>query len=164
MATRPVPLVPLSDDGQGTDPRVDAALQRPWRKARALSSGAARAEIFLERAAFDRAPWLTVALVAGIACWFVLPGPVAWLAWIGAALLAVIAAAAIWHDGGDRTHLRRAVIAVGLLLAFGLSLVWVRSEVVGAQPLSHPQAQWIDGRVLAREDQPAEGRVRLTLF
>ncbi|MCT2558693.1 ComEC/Rec2 family competence protein [Tsuneonella sp. YG55] len=163
MATRTVPLVPLSDDDWEGEEPADAALQRPWRKARALSSGADFADRFLERAAFDRAPWLTIALVVGIASWFVLPGPLAWLAWIAGALLAAISAAAIWREDDTRSHLRRAVVAVALLLAFGAVLIWSRSEIVGAQPLERPQVQWIDGRVLARQDQPAEGRVRLTL-
>ena len=163
MATRTAPLVPLHDDDrEGAEP-ADAALQRPWRKARALSSAAARVESFLERAEFDRAPWLVVALVAGIASWFVLPTPMAWLAWIVAALLAAIAAAAIWREDAGRVHLRRAVTSVGLLFAFGSALIWARAEMVGAIPIDRPQVQWIDGRVLSREDQPAEGRVRLTL-
>ncbi len=156
MATRTARLVPLSDDDwEGVKP-ADAALQRPWRKARALSSAGELAEGFLERAAFDRAPWLTVALAGGIAAWFVLPGPLAWIAFICAGLLLAIAAPAIWRPNGERTHLRRAVIAVGVLLAFGSALIWARSEVVGAQPLAFPRAQWIDARVLVREDQPAE--------
>lgn len=163
MATRTVPLVPLSDEGGEGYPPADAALQRPWRKANALSRGASLAEDFLSGAAFDRAPWLTVGLAAGIAAWFVLPGPLSWSAWIGVAMIAAIGAAAIWREDGARAHLRRAIIAMSILLAFGLALVWARSETVGALPLDRPQALWIDGRVLAREDQPAEGRVRLTL-
>ena len=70
MATRTVPLVPLEDElGEG-DRAVDAALQRPWRKAGALSRGPELAERFLESASFDRAPWLTVAFAGGIAAWF----------------------------------------------------------------------------------------------
>jgi competence protein ComEC len=162
MATHTVPLVPLYEADEG-DPPVDAALQRPWRKARALSRGADLAERLLERAAFDRAPWLPVALAGGIAAWFVLPGPVAWLAWLGAWALAAIAAAALWRDRDARLHLRRAVVAVSLLAAFGTALVWARSQAVGAAPLTRPQVTWIDARVLARENQPAEDRVRLTL-
>ncbi|ANY20713.1 ComEC family competence protein [Tsuneonella dongtanensis] len=163
MATGTVPLVPLSDDGDKGDPTVDAALQRPWRKARPLSSAADLADRFLERAAFDRAPWLAVALAAGIAAWFALPTPVTWLAWLAGWTLAAIAAAALWAGKETRSYLRRASIAVAMLAAFGLALVWARSELVGAEPLARPQVSWIDGRVLAREDRPAEGRVRLTL-
>lgn len=162
MATRPVPLVPLSDEGTEGDPRVDAALQRPWRKARALSSLAHGAEAFLEGAAFDRAPWLVVSFALGIGAWFVLPGPVEWLAWIAGGLLAAIAGAALIRDEAYG-HLRRAIVALGVLAAVGASVVWARSEMIGASPIDHPQVTLIEGRVLEREDQPSEGRVRLTL-
>lgn len=163
MATRTVPLVPLSDDADFGQRSADAALQRPWRKARALSRGADRAERFLERAAFDRAPWLAVALAGGIAAWFLLPGPIAWLAWLATWTFAAIAAVALWRGIDERAYLRSALISVAVLAALGLALVWVRSEIAGAQPIDRPQVTWIDGRVLAREDRPAEGRIRLTL-
>ena len=63
MATRNVPLVPM---GEG-EPPADAAVQRPWPKPHALSSPAGLAESLLERAAFDRAPWLTIAFAGGMA-------------------------------------------------------------------------------------------------
>ena len=97
MATRTVPLVPLEDElGEG-DRAVDAALQRPWRKAGALSRGPELAERFLESASFDRAPWLTVAFAGGIAAWFVLPNPITWILWLGGWLIAAIGAIAIWR-------------------------------------------------------------------
>ena len=163
MATRTVPLVPLSDTDTVGDRPVDAALQRPWRTGRLLSRGADHLERFLDRAAFDRAPWLTVAFMAGIAAWFVLPGPVGWFAWTGASLLTAIAAAARWRGKKGRAELLRAVVAIGMLAALGTGLVWARSTAVGAVPLDRPQVTYIDGRVLAREDRPAEDRVRLTL-
>jgi competence protein ComEC len=150
-------------DAEEGDLAVDAALQRPWRKAGSLSRGADWAERLLDQAAFDRAPWLTVALAGGIAAWFVLPDEVAWLAWIAAWTVTAIAAAALWREHDGRLHLRRAVVSVSLLAVVGAALVWVRSEAVGAEPLARPQVIWIDGRVLVRENQPAEGRVRLTL-
>ncbi|MGX7926100.1 ComEC/Rec2 family competence protein [Tsuneonella sp. HG094] len=163
MATRTVPLVPLSDTDAEGDREVDAALQRPWRTGRFLSRGADQLERFLDQAAFDRAPWLTVAFMAGIAPWFLLPGPVSWILWIGASLLAAIGAVARWRGNEDRVGLLRAVVAIGFLAALGTGLVWARSTAVGALPLDRPQVTYIDGRVLAREDRPAEDRVRLTL-
>lgn len=163
MATRTAPLIPLIDEGGEGAPPGDAALQRPWRKAGRLSSVAEFAERFLAEAGWDRAPWLAIALAAGIAAWFALPGPTAWLAWAGLSLIAAIAAAAIWRSDDARGHLRRAGVAGGLLAAFGLALIWSRSTMVGAPPIEAPGLVWIDGRVLEREDQPAEDRVRLTL-
>ncbi|MBA4010166.1 MAG: metal-binding protein, partial [Erythrobacter sp.] len=59
--------------------------------------------------------------------------------------------------------LRLAVIACGLVFAFGLATVWARSAIVGAEPIARPAVVLIEGRVLGREDQPAEERLRLTL-
>ncbi len=120
-------------------------------------------EGWLERAGFDRAPWLAIALAGGIVGWFALPGPAWWVGAIGVGLLASLAALAFWRDCDTRQQLLRAVVTIGLLTAFGTGLVWTRSAMVGAEPTKRPQAPWIDGRVLVREDQPAEDRVRLTL-
>src|SRR5688500_2994962 len=73
MATR-LPLVPL-----GEEP-ADAALQQPhWRMRARLSSIADAADAALAKAGFDRGPWLAIAFAGGIAMWFALDGPVAWV-------------------------------------------------------------------------------------
>lgn len=163
MATGTAPLVPLFEgDGEGAQP-ADAAVQQQWPKGARLSSLAGRAELFLASSGFDRAPWLVVALAGGIAAWFALPGPDHWQAFAAMCLLAAIAAAALWRGRDDRMALRTAVVAVGLLLALGTGSIWLRSATLGAEPIARPQVMWIDGRVLARENQPAEDRVRLTL-
>lgn len=158
MASRIAPLVPLGDD-----PGDAAVQQPPWRKVGRLSSLGERAERWLDEAGFDRAPWLAIALAGGIAGWFLLPGPVAWLAVIGAGLLAAVGATALWGAADGRQHLRRATVAVALLIALGVSLAWARSSLIGVAPIDRPSVIWLDGRVLARENQPAEGRVRLTV-
>ncbi|WP_325049091.1 ComEC/Rec2 family competence protein [Tsuneonella amylolytica] len=122
-----------------------------------------RAEAFLATAGFDRAPWMTVAFAGGVGAWFVLPGPVAWLAMIGASVLIAIGAQAAWRGHDGRAHLHAAVTAVALLIALGTGAIWMRSATVGAEPLARPGVSWIDGRVLSRQNQPAEGRVRLVL-
>jgi competence protein ComEC len=158
MATRIAPLVPMDGD-QG-----DAAMQQqPWRKPRRLSSVGDAIEAWLDRAGFDRAPWLAIALAAGIAAWFVLPGPAWWTGSIALCLLFVVGASVGWRGSESRGNLRRAVVAVALLLAVGTALVWARSSLVGAEPITRPEVVLIDGRVLERENQPAENRVRLTL-
>jgi competence protein ComEC len=158
MATRIAPLVPM--DG---DPGDAAMQQSPWRKARRLSSVGDAAEAWLERAGFDRAPWLAIALAAGIAAWFVLPGPTSWTIALALCLLLAAGAEIGWRASDSRGNLKRALVAVALLLALGTALVWARSSLIGAEPIARPEVVWIDGRVLAREDQPAEERVRLTL-
>jgi competence protein ComEC len=158
MASRIVPIIPL--DGEAD---YVAVQQQSWRKVGQLSSLPDRAEAWLERAGFDRAPWLAIGLASGIAAWFGLPEPIWWLTTTAGSILVAMAALARGRDADSHVHLRRAVVAMTLLFAIGLALVWTRSALIGAEPIARPQVLWIDGRVLLRENQPAEDRVRLTL-
>ena len=158
MATKHPPLVPL-----GEEPGDAAAQHSPWRKLRGLSSVAEGAEQFLATSGFDRGPWLAVALAAGIGAWFVLDTPAHWVLAITAGLLTAVGAVAAWKGREDRTHLVGALVACGLLLAFGTGLAWSRSELVGAQPFERPVYDTFKGRVLERIEQPARERVRLVL-
>ena len=158
MATRQPPLVPLGDD------ESDVALQQtPWRSRVSLSSIADRAERFLAGAGFDRGPWMAVALAAGIGAWFVLPDAAGWVAAMAVGLLLAVGAMAAWKGREERTHLVGALVAVGLLFAFGTALIWARSAVVGAEAFERPVFAEIEGRVLERVDQPADDRIRLVL-
>lgn len=158
MATRQPPLVPLE-----LVPG-DAALQQvPWRKPARLSSAADIAEGWLSRAGFDRGPWLAVAFAGGIAAWFALDRSVEWVSVVAAALLAAIGSVALWRGRDERSHLVRAAVAVGLLVAAGVLVAWSRSLLVGEVPLARPVSAVVVGRVLQRIEQPAEGRVRLVL-
>jgi len=157
MATRQ-PLVPL-----GEEP-ADAALQQPpWRNRARLSSVADAADAALARAGFDRGPWLAIAFAGGIALWFGLSGPAEWVLAAALCVLAAVGAVALWKGNEARAHLVTAVVAVGVLGASGLGIAWSRSELVGAEPLERPSSTMIEGRVLERIEQPAEGRVRLVL-
>lgn len=163
MATSSVPLVPM---GQGPEPapeQRDAAVRRNWRKGVRLSSLADGAEAFVGQSGFDRAPWLTVAFAAGIASWFALDRPWHWTAAIGAALVAALGALAIWRGIDERAGLRLAVVSLALVFAAGVATVWLRSELVGAEPIARPTVTLIEARVLDRQEQPAEGRIRLVL-
>jgi len=158
MATRQLPLVPL-----GEEP-ADAALQQsPWRNRARLSSIADAADAALARAGFDRGPWLAIAFAGGIALWFGLDGPVEWVLAASLCALAAVGAVALWRGDEARTHLLAAFVAVGILTAAGLGIAWSRSELVGTEPLERPVSTTIEGRVLERIEQPAEGRVRLVL-
>lgn len=159
MATGSMPEVPM---GEGAD-KADAALQRPWRMQWHLSSVGDGIERFLASSGFDRGPWLAVALVGGIASWFVLQNTWQWLAAMGVAVIAALAGIALWREDGERAHLRAAVVALGLVFALGVSLIWIRSAMVGAEPIERPSVEVMAARVLEREDQPAEQRVRLVL-
>lgn len=152
----------------GGSPVDDVAVQRTWRSRADLSSISGIFDRFLGTAGFDRGPWLTVFFAAGIGSWFVLGHPWQWSAAIGAAMLAAIAATALWRGRDDRAELRLAVTAAALVFAAGLAVVWARSELVGAElvgaePMDRPQVMRIEARVLGREEQPAQERVRLIL-
>lgn len=162
MATEQWPAIPLTDEDA-----IAALQQPPWRKRPRLSSmakdGADRADRFLAEAGFDRAPWLAVAMVAGIAAWFAGSGPGWWVAAIAAGLLLACGAAALWRGRDERYHLLVACVALGLVFASGVTLIWLRSEAVGTPALQRPVAGSATGRIVDRIEQPAEGRVRLVL-
>jgi len=179
---RDVPIIPMGDT-PGSTPDGSGVPARPWQSARPMSSTgagtggggsggfgsgwAARAERFLAEAGFDRAPWLTVIFMAGILAWFALPTPLAWLAALAGGAGVALAAWRIWPAGSAgedaHVHLRQALIAAGLVFAAGIAVVWARSEMVGTPPVAAPGVTWLQGHVLEREDQPAEGRIRLTM-
>lgn len=159
MATQTAPFVPL---GEAEGP-ADAAPRRPWQREGGLSSFADAAEGFLERAQYDRGPWLAVAFAAGIAAWFMLPDVGSWL-WamaLGGGLAAV--AWLHWRRREGRALLRLAAVTLALAFVLGIAVIWARSALIGAPPLAEPYIGQAEGRILAREEQPPEDRVRLTL-
>ncbi len=173
---RDVPIIPMGDDPGGED-AAGGSTPRPWQSARRMSSAARRgargsglfdaAERFLGEAGFDRAPWLAVVYAGGITAWFALPEAWHWCAAIAGGGLLALGVLALWPPGSaadeTRANLRLAAVACGLVFALGVGAVWARSEIVGAEPIARPVLAQLDGAVLEREDQPAEGRLRLTL-
>ena len=159
MATQGTPSVPMGDAGEP----ARRVVPRPWRMRGLLSSFARRFEGFLEAAAFDRGPWLVVAFSAGIGLWFFLGSAWQWLALIGGSLAVALLAAARWREREDRAYSQAAHVSLTLALALGVALIWARSALVGAEPIPHPRFERIDARILEREEQPAEGRVRLVV-
>jgi competence protein ComEC len=172
---RDVPIIPMGDN-PGSNEAAAEPLPRPWQTAPRLSSTgrgpigprfADAAEAFLDRAGFDRAPWLAVLFMGGILAWFALPGAWHWAGAVGGGAGLALGALALWPPGSAaderRTNLRQAVVVGGCVFALGIAAIWARSELVGAQPLARPGILRIDGHVLEREDQPSEGRLRLTL-
>lgn len=151
MATLPLPGV------------SDAAPQRSWPRRARLSRWADRVDAFLAHSSTDRGPWLTVVLAGGIGLWFVISSAIGWLCAMAALLLVPLCAVTIWRGHEDRRSLLLACIAVPLAGALGLGLIWLRSEMVGAPAITAPQVRLIDARVLEREEQPSEERVRLIL-
>lgn len=103
--------------------------------------------------------WIPVAVMAGIALWFLLPDERAW----GAALLLLLSIAGL---GASVARGGRAPLAVGvgtLAMASGLGLVWWRAERVAAPVLTRPMIAAFAAEVERVEALPARELVRLTL-
>ena len=120
-------------------------------------------ERFLDTAGFDRGPWLAVGFASGIGAWFLLDSAWEWLGFLSACAVAAIGAMAVWRGREDRARLLVAAVALASVLALGMTAIWARSVMVGAEPIAYPRVMDLDGRVLEREDQPADDRIRLTL-
>jgi len=159
MASFVPPDVPFDSPEPG-----GAALQHGhWRMRADLSSGLASVEHFLETAGFDRAPWLVAAFATGIAAWFALPGPWHWLALLSACLAMALGAVALLGAEGRFPYLRQALVVGALALAAGCGVAWGKSVLVGTPGIARPTVTTIEGRLLDRDEQPAEHRIRLLL-
>ena len=116
-------------------------------------------EGFLERERAQLPPWCVVAFGSGIAAWFVLGGTVQWQAFI--CFAAGIGLAGFAVPGGGRSE--RAVGWLGLAAALGCTLVWLRSEWVGAPRVQRPKVVEFTARVERVERLLAKGDTRLLL-
>ena len=128
-----------------------------------LSSRLARVESFLEQAGFERGPWLAVAYAGGIGAWFALRRFELWLAFLALCAAVAVGALALLRAEDRFPWLRQALVACALALAAGMAVVWAKSALVGAAPLDRPMVATLTGTVMAREDQPAQARLRLTV-
>lgn len=117
-----------------------------------------RIEQLLERERAQLPPWFVVAIGAGIAMWFVLPGRTAWLALLSLAS-ALVAAGLAARPG----RIGRVLAGAGIGLALGCALVWLRSERVAAPRLERPAMVEVSGTVEKVELLAARGDVRLTI-
>ena len=159
MASDATPLVPM-----GSETPEDAALQhKEWRKLPDLSSVFAAAERFLAESQFELGPWLVAGFAAGIAIWFAAANAWQWLAVIALGLAFALGAAALLHTEGRFPYFRRSAMLAGLAMALGCGFVWSKSALVGTAPLARSSVPWPTGRLIMREEQPAQQRVRLRL-
>lgn len=160
MTSDAVPLAgPRLDE---PEVRRDAALQRAsWRSRSGLSSGLNRIERFLAQSAFDRAPWLAVCFGCGIAAWFALALDWQWLVLITCALLVAALCLHGLREDSALPFTRIGLAAAALALAAGTAMVWMKSAQVGTPGLTRPFVGILTGRVIAREDRPAAGDLRL---
>jgi competence protein ComEC len=115
-------------------------------------------EGFLERERAQLPSWLVVGFGAGIASWFALDGPAEWLAVL--CMGAALAIAGFVFEGG---RLERAIGWLGLALALGCGLIWLRSEWVRAPRLDRPMVTTFDAKVERVEPIASRGDLRLTL-
>ncbi|MFM5895116.1 MAG: ComEC/Rec2 family competence protein [Novosphingobium sp.] len=159
MASDASPLVPMGN----ASPEGAALQHKHWRKLPDLSSGLAQCEQFLAGSQFELANWLVVAFAAGIAGWFAAANPWQWRGLVFAALALSLGAGATMQADGRFPYLRRSFVVVGMALALGCSFIWAKSAMVGTAPIARPTVATFVGRILAREEQPAEDRVRLRL-
>ncbi|MDE2301530.1 MAG: ComEC/Rec2 family competence protein [Sphingomonadales bacterium] len=142
----------------------NAALQHgSWRSLAGLSSVPGAAEKFLEKAGLARAPWLAVGFATGIAAWFGLANRWQWLALLALAVGSAGAALALMARDGRYPLLRIAIAAMALAVAAGCATVWGKSALTGTPPIAQATAGDLLARVLAREDEPGQGRIGLLL-
>ncbi len=102
-------------------------------------------------------------MASGIGAWFVLKDSFQWVLAMGLALLLALGAIAAWRGREERNRVLTAIVSVCLLFAFGVGLIWARSEMVGQAALERPISGVFDGRVLDRIEQPAQDRTRLVM-
>ena len=104
-----------------------------------------------------------MAFAAGIGAWFVLGSRWQWLALIAGCVAVSLGALALMRDDGRYPWLRQAIAVVAATIAAGCCVVWLKSAVVGQPPIDGPMVGAITGRILEREELPAQERVRLVL-
>ncbi len=99
-------------------------------------------EAFLERERGQLPLWLAVGFGAGIAAWFALGSPFDWLA-----VICLGAAAAVAGFAFSSGRFERGLGWLGLAIALGCGVVWLRSENVAAPRLERPLVTSFDGVV-----------------
>ena len=119
----------------------------------------AAVERVLEAERDQLALWLPVGFGAGIAGWFALPGPTAWIGLgVGAAGIGL---AALLFGGLSRLGRATAIFALAMLL--GLAAIWAKADWVAAPRIDRPQVVALAGIGEAAEPRPATGVVRLLI-
>lgn len=112
---------------------------------------------------FDRAPWLAVAFAAGIGLWFSLGNSWQWLALLAASLALAIGLLVMLRADGALPFTRQSGALLALAVALGCVTVWAKSSLVGVPGIAGPIVRTLTGEVLDRQEQPANGQVRLVL-
>lgn len=95
--------------------------------------------------------------------WFALPVPAYWIALLAACCAVASGFGAALSPAGRYPYLRLAGLTIPLVMAAGCASVWMRSHLVGAEPIERPTVTTLIGRVLSVEPQPAQARSRIVL-
>ncbi len=103
--------------------------------------------------------WVPVMLGVGIAAWFMLPDPRAWIA-VVLALAGMGLGAATLADGG---RVPRMLAMAALLVSAGVLLAWARAELVGVPVLGRPTIATLVADVEGVDRLAARRVVRLML-
>ena len=164
------PFIPPAAQGQagGVDPSRTGLDTGPnglgghWAKPPHLSSVLAHANAWIEVRGTERGPWLSVAFAAGICAWVVLPDAYRWVAFL-AAMAGIMLLVLPCDREGRFAHLRLAVLSLAMMAGAGCGTIWIKSAFLGTPPISRPMLVVLDGMVIDRQVQAAQGRVRLTL-
>jgi len=113
----------------------------------------ARLEVERERIGL----WLPVALGAGIAAWFALPGEAQWIGFLLSLAGGLCAGLLI---GWDSRFGRMVVVGCGVM-AVGMLLIWTRAVWVAAPVLAAPVVTEFSAIVERAEPLPAKGHIRI---
>lgn len=113
----------------------------------------ARLEVERERIGL----WLPVAMGAGIAAWFALPGEAQWIGFLLSLAGGLCAGLLI---GWDSRFGRMAVVGCGVM-AVGMLLIWTRAVWVAAPVLAAPVMTEFYAIVERAEPLPAKGQIRI---
>jgi len=116
-------------------------------------------ESFLERERGQLPLWLAVGFGTGIATWFAFAGPAAWVAILCVGLGMAVAGFAF--EGG---RLARSIGWLGLTIAAGCALIWLRSQWVAEPRLQKPVVAAFEATVERVEPIASKGDLRLTLL
>ncbi|SEJ64756.1 competence protein ComEC [Sphingobium sp. AP50] len=122
-------------------------------------SGLEAIESWLEREREQIGLWAPIGLGAGISAWFILPDPMAWLAFC-CGMLALACMGAMLPSGG---RLRRMIVAGAILACIGCLLVWGKAALWGQPPLARATFVQMTGQVLSVRPVPAQAMVRVML-
>jgi competence protein ComEC len=117
----------------------------------------ARLEALADRERDQLPFWLPIGVILGTSAWFVLPDRESWIAFLLAALAAVLALLA----AAPRARWARALAIFAFAAALGCLNIWWKAERVAAPTLERAQLATFAGTIESAQRLPARESVRL---